>query len=75
MRRLILFLIRLKLGVKKYERFRFTNQKTKDIYYIDEFSIDKTYIKNRTYHIEPSGVSLNWLLDPCCEIEKIEVKE
>lgn len=72
MKRLILFLIRLKLGVKKNERFRFTNQTNKDeCYYIDSFGVIKISV-NRT---KLSNVSLNWLLNRYCEIEKVEVKK
>ena len=42
MTRLIIFLIRKKLGLKKYEHFRFTNQKDKqNYYYFTETSIIK----------------------------------
>lgn len=74
MTRLILFLIRLKLGVKRNEEFRFTNQKNKhNVYYITSYSIRK--FSKKTGALKYSNVSLNWLLDPCCEIEKVEVKE
>ena len=70
MTRLILFLIRLKLGVKKNEEFRFTNQKNKqEVYYITLFSIRK--FSRKTGELTYSNVSLNWLLDPNCEIEKV----
>lgn len=68
MRRLILFLIRLKLGVKKYERFRFTNQKERCKYWFTSTHLLK---RTKTGHIEQSGVSLNWLLDKNCKIEKL----
>ena len=73
MTRLIMFLLRLKLGVKKYERFKFTNQRTKNEYHFDTHTIYRSYLKGNTVYIEPSDVSINWLLNPCCEIERVEV--
>jgi hypothetical protein len=72
MSRLILFLIRLKLGVKKGEAFRFSNQKNKnDKYYFSNIGVWKIHTINDLTHISLSNVSLNWLLDPRCEIEKV----
>ena len=69
MRRLILFLIRRKLGLKKKQLFRFTNQKSvTDKYFITDTNVMK--ITNGEYR--RSSVSLNWLLDDRCEIIKIE---
>ena len=73
MTRLIMFLVRFKLGVRKFEIFRFSNQKTKNKYYFDTHTIYRSYLKDHTVHIEPSDVSINWLLNPCCEIERVEV--
>lgn len=74
--RIIVFLIRLKLGVKKMERFQFVNQKSDDIYYFgDGCLIKMKLIKNKWkdyYDIEPSGVSLNWLLDRNCKVRKVK---
>lgn len=70
MRRFILFLIRKRLGVKKYEHFRFNNQRSKtDTYYFGE-----TCLWKRTFgEIDmKSNVSLNWILDEGCEITKIQ---
>lgn len=73
---LIIFLIRMKLGLKKYEMFRFTNQRSKyDQYYFTKYKLMKleyddhlgTYVETRY-----SSVSLNWLLDSDCKIEKVE---
>lgn len=68
MKRLIIFLIRKKLGLKKEQRFRFSNQSSKnDYYYFTEDTLMKYYhFLNITLH---SDVSLNWLLDDKCEIE------
>ena len=69
MRRLILFLIRRKLGLKKNQFFRFKNQKSVvDRYYITDRQVLK--IVNNSC-VRPSSVSLNWLLDDRCEIIKI----
>lgn len=73
MERLILFLVRIKLGLKKGEAFRFTNQKNKkDEYYFGYYCIWKVREINGVTYITQSNVSLNWLLNPCCEIEKAQ---
>lgn len=72
MTRLIMFLVRKKLRLKNGECFRFSNQKNKaDEYYIDSFGIWKLYTRGVTTRVKMSNVSLNWLLNPCCEIEKV----
>lgn len=71
MKRLIIFLIRKKLGIKKYTQFRFTNQKTRDIYYFMDSELIKIEYSNRAKSFgkhRPSGVSLNWLLSDECKI-------
>lgn len=74
MRRLIIFLVRKRLGLKKYQYFRFANQKTDDIYYFTGTALIK-----KAEHKSPfgsiwcdefSGVSLNWLLNKDCKIRK-----
>lgn len=69
MRRLIIFLVRKKLGLKKYEMFRFCNQKTRAEYYFTSDMVMK--YMGGGYH-EVSNVSLNWLLSSECKIEKYE---
>ena len=66
MKRLIIFLIRKRLGLKLREPFHFTNQKSKAVYYFAEDSLMKAWHGT----IVKSGVSLNYLLDETCEIEK-----
>jgi hypothetical protein len=66
--RLIIFLIRRRLGLKKYEHFRFDNQKSKDVYYFTATELMKIW----AFGDEKSGVSLNWLLDPECKIVKLK---
>ena len=67
MKLLIIFLIRWRLGLKKYEGFRFTNQKSTAVYYFTRERLIK-YWHGAHYF---SGVSLNWLLSDECEIEKV----
>lgn len=67
MRKIVIFLIRKKLGLKKYEKFRFIEQKTNAVYYFTESNLMK-YWRNQTML---SGVSLNWLLDNECKIERV----
>lgn len=65
MKKIILFLIRKRLGLKKFECFRFSNQKSNAFYYFTDSACMK-YWKGVT---EKSHVSLNWLLDDDCKIE------
>ena len=67
MKRIIIFLIRRKLGLKKGEEFRFVGQKTKDIYYFTETKLMKEMYGN----VVVSGVSLNYLLSDECAIKKL----
>ena len=69
-KRLVLFLIRNKLHLKKYERFRFSNQKSKVIYYFDKDMLVKE-VNDGYEKREASGVSLNYLLSNEVEIIKI----
>ena len=71
--RLIIFLIRMKLGLKKYEKFQFVNQKSSmDVYFFDDFGLMKKEYVKRECHIRKSSVSLNWLLDDECKIKKVK---
>lgn len=70
MKRLIFFLIRKRLGLKKYEHFRFENQKSNALYYFTESRLMKNYLG----YIQPSNVKLNWILDDECKIIKLEKK-
>lgn len=67
MRRFIIFLVRKKLGLKKYEKFRFDNQKSDAVYYFTESNVMKYWHNQTTL----SSVSINWLLDDDCVIEKV----
>ena len=69
MTKLILFLIRIKLGVKKNQDFKFKNQKhTSDYYYISDTAIYKVS-KGK---VNKSNVSVNWMLDQRCELVKMD---
>ena len=69
MSRLIVFLVRCKLGVRRGQQFRFDNQKHKrDTYFFTAtrlMKIEGTIVKE-------SNVRLNWLLNDNCKIEKIK---
>lgn len=68
--RLIVFLIRRRLKLKKYQRFRFANQKNGNIYYFTTDKLIKIPEDKRTVsRAEKSLVSLNWLLSDECEVE------
>lgn len=68
MNRFILFLIRKKLGLKKFEHFKFIGQKSDAVYWFTESNIMKRW----NNHTCLSGVSVNWLLDSECEIEVVK---
>lgn len=68
LRKLIIFLLCKKLGVKKFEHFQFTNQKTDATYYFGDVAV----FKDTGINVEYSRVSLNWLLDPECRITKVK---
>ncbi len=62
--KLIIFLLRLKLHLKKGERFQFDNQKTNAVYWFTESTLMKM---DHEFRYEAS-VSLNWLLSKDCKI-------
>lgn len=65
LRRLIIFLVRLKLHLKKGQKFQFDNQKTDAVYWFTEGALMKME-KGLRYE---SGVSLNWLINEDCKIK------
>ena len=67
MKRFIIFLISKRLGLKKNELFRFANQCEQSVYYFTETGL----MKVKYGHVMPSGVSLSWLLDDECEVERV----
>ena len=63
-----------KLGVEPYELFRFTNQKTEDVYFFDSkhYKLKKCVaVGDRMGHymVPDSTVSLNWLMSDECKVE------
>ena len=71
-KRLIVFLIRHRLKLKKYQRFRFANQKTDNVYYFTEYRLIKIPEDKRIVsRAEKSLVSLNWILSEDCEVEVV----
>ena len=72
MKRLIIFLIRKRLGLKKLELFKFTNQKVPNNFYYfkNECLMKKVYFEDGTSIHIASNVSLNWILNDECEIIK-----
>lgn len=65
MKRLIIYLIRRRLGIPKDVWFRFTNQKNRCEMYV--FESDCLIKKDKYGNFVLSGVSLNWLLDDDCK--------
>ena len=68
--RIIIFLIRRKLGLKKNENFRFRNQNSLyDYYYFSDTNLMKvTYFKGKYKEPIKSSCSLNHLLSDECKI-------
>ena len=62
--KLIIFLIRMKLHLRKGEKFQFDNQKTDSVYWFMESALMKME-KGLRYE---SDVSLNWLLNSDCKV-------
>ena len=71
MRKIVIFLIRKRFGLRKYEKFQFINQKSNAVYYFTEDNVMKQW-RNQTML---SGVSLNWLLDKDCKIRRYDCKK
>ena len=77
--RLIIFLIRRRFGLKRYQRFRFTNQKSPyNWYYFTDTNLMKAEFVHKDgvckCHDRPANVKLNYLLSDECHIEKYPVK-
>lgn len=70
-KRFIFFLVRKRLGLGLWEAFRFNNQKSDAIYFFTEDAVMKEWKSD----VEKSGVSLNWLLDDECKIEKVQEED
>ena len=73
MKRLIIFLVRKKLGLKKGEHFQFANQSSPyNTYYFTDDAVMKHFGRWKGSDDVKSSVSLNWLLDDECEVIKVE---
>ena len=70
-RRLVLYLVRKKLGLKLYEDFKFENQKSYTEYYFTKKKLVKVVLTPENMYEEPSSVSLNFLLSDECKIVKL----
>ena len=68
-KRIIIFLIRKRLRLKKDQPFRFDNQKSKIEYYW--FSDTMILKMNANGLVECSNVKLNWLLDDNCKVHPV----
>ena len=69
--KLIICLLRKKFKLKKYEAFRFTNQKSKiNAYYFTDTELLKEDFENGV--IRPSNVKFNYLLSDKCHIVKAD---
>lgn len=68
MKKLIIFLVRKHLKLKKYETFQFEGQKSNAVYYFTEDAV----MKHWRGVTEKSHVSLNWLLDDECQINSLD---
>lgn len=76
MKRLIIFLVRKRLGLKKGEHFRFIEQKHRgDYYYFESECLKKVTVDGNIMVEGLSRVSLNWLLNDDCVIQKSGIFE
>ena len=70
-----IYLLRKKFGLKKFQPFRFENQKSEhDFYYFTNWGIKKcefTADKVITAKIVDSDVGFDWLINRDCRISKI----
>ena len=69
--KLIVFFLRKKFGLKRFQRFRFANQKSKlNFYYFTSTELLKMDVDN--FELRPSNVRLSYLLSDKCQIVKAE---
>lgn len=73
MKRLIIFFIRRKLGIKKHQKFRFTNQKSQSDYYYftNDCLMKRQFNDNGIGFLKVANVKLNWILDDECRVKVI----
>jgi hypothetical protein len=67
MKKLVIFLIRKKLGLRLCEKFQFIGQKSDAVYWFTKEKVLKYF----NGYVTPSNVSLNWLLDDDCIIKRV----
>lgn len=68
MKKIILFLIRQHLGLKKYEGFTFVGQKSNNYYFFTNDALIKIW--RNSGKTERSHVALNYILGDECKILK-----
>lgn len=64
LRKFIIYLIRIRLGMSKYEKFQFVNQKSDAVYYFTECNL----MRKEHGISRLANVSLNWMLDSDCSV-------
>ena len=69
-KRLIIFLIRSRFGLKEYQTFRFVGQNSNAVYFFTKNDITKYW----RGILEPSSVSLHWFLNDECKIKEVGVE-
>ena len=75
MKKLIVYLVRKRLGLKKYEYFRFANQRSNAVYWFAETQVLKSITVGSNQVITLSNVSLNWLLNNDCKVIPVPASE
>lgn len=70
-KRLILFFVRKRLGLKNYETFQFVNQRSKSEYYWFNQHALRKYIPD-SGEVQDAHVGLNWLLSEKCKIKPFD---
>lgn len=75
MKKIIVYLVRKHLGLKKYQYFRFSNQKSKTVYWFGDRQILRSEKAGSNQVITLSDVSLNWLLDERCKVIPLSSEE
>lgn len=69
-KRMVIFLLRKRLGVKKFEMFIFCNQKSSSVYYFGDEDVMRVDLGDG--RVEYSRVSLNWLLNDECKVTTVD---
>ena len=72
--KLIIFLLCRKLGVKRFQSFRFANQRSKTDYYMFDRNCLLKYVSDEDC-FRQSSCKLNWLLDDNCKVTIVREEE